>query len=496
MRVPQSLLAGAALALAACAQETQLQYDESIVPMGDHPVLVFGIDGATWDVIDPLIEAGELPNLAALKARSLRGVLESELPANSPVVWSTIFTGKQPPQHGVRDWARSQSVHRRVKALWDVTSECGVVTHVHNVPASWPPVAIHGHMLSGFPLSGSTIGSGTGEVLDFAADRSTWPASATDNLAAIQAAAAPLAVGAWSDWFDGLETAEPTRRGRLRVKRISDTRLYVSPIYRADEGLIYSYPSRYQAEVGQRLGTTYVPEGPGWSKHAEQDTASFLYEHLAQVAELQTRAALFATEEPWQLLVYVSTLVDRTSHPYWPFLRPADYPALDPAAAAPYAETVLDAYRATDEQLGRFLAAIPGDAYVVVASDHGFASDLKGEKEGIEGIHHQDGIYLVSGPGIAAADGPRAEIEDICPTVLHLLGLPVAADMAGSAIPPVAEAELGHPLRTVETFETGRRYVGEEPAASFDPSTGEVDAATWKQLRDLGYVGDDPSEDD
>jgi hypothetical protein len=48
-------------------------------------------------------------------------------------------------------------------------------------------------------------------------------------------------------------------------------------------------------------------------------------------------------------------------------------------------------------------------------------------------------------------------------------------------------------LRTVETFETGRRYVGAEPAATFDPSTGEVDEATWKQLRDLGYVGDDPS---
>lgn len=497
MKIPQLRLVSLALALAACAQETQLQYDESIAPLGRHPVLVFGIDGATWDVIDPLIEAGELPNLAALKAKSLHGVLESELPANSPVVWSTIFTGVGPPQHGVRDWARSQSVHRRVKALWDVSSESGVVTHVHNVPASWPPVAIHGNMLSGFPLSGSTIGSGTGEVLDLSAERDAWPASATDNLAAIEAASAGLAVGAWSDWLDGVEAppahSGPMRRGRFRIKRISDTRLYVSPIYRSDAGLIYSYPSAYQAEVSERLGAAYVPEGPGWSKHAEEDTVSFLYEHLVQVAELQTRAALFSTEEPWQLLIYVSTLVDRTSHPYWPFLRPADYPALDPAMADLYAETVLDAYRETDAQLGRFLAAIPDDAYVVLASDHGFASDLKGEKEEIEGIHHQDGIYLVAGPAIAAAAGPRARIEDICPTVLHLLGLPVAADMAGSVLPPVAEAELGHPLRTVETFETGRRYVGEEPAATFDPATGEVDEATWQQLRDLGYVGDDPS---
>ena len=63
---------------------------------GPKRVLVFGMDGATWDVIEPMMAAGELPNLKALTENGVRGVLESRNPALSPVVWSTIFTGRRP----------------------------------------------------------------------------------------------------------------------------------------------------------------------------------------------------------------------------------------------------------------------------------------------------------------------------------------------------------------------------------------------------------------
>ena len=489
-----------ALMTAGCEQEALPQYGAEIVPLGEHPVLVFGIDGATWDVIDPLIEAGELPNLAALRARASWGVLESELPSNSPVVWSTIFTGKQPHQHGVRDWTRSQSIHRRVKTVWDVTSETGLVTHVHNVPSSWPPVPVRGHMLSGFPLSGSTIGSGTGELLDLAAgpegaaaaasggEGDRWSEEALANRRAIEAAAATLAPGEWSDWLDGSGPEDPDLEGRMRVCRLDEALVYLSPIYRSDPGLVLSYPPRWQDEVAARLGTSYVPEGPGWSQHAEQGVVAVLYEHLAQVAELQTRAALLGTEGEWDLLVYVSTLVDRTSHPYWPYAYPEVYPDLDPALVAAHGDAVARAYRETDAQLGRFLERIPGDAYVVIVSDHGFESDELGEKDEHEGIHHEDGIYLVAGPGIPAGEGPRTHIEDTGPTILHLFGLPVGADMLGEVFPPVAAAELGHPLRVVETYETGRSYEAEDGELPGPGSDEVVDTSTWDQLRDLGYV--------
>ena len=497
MKTPRLSLLAATLLAAACSQE-QLQYDESIEALGQHPVLVFGIDGATWDVIDPLIEAGELPNLARLRDRALHGILESELPSSSPVVWSTIFTGKQPAQHGVRDWTRSQSTHRRVKTLWDITSESGLVTHVNNVPSSWPPVPIHGRMLSGFPLSGSTIGSGTGELIDLESDPAgdgadeasePWPDEVLANRSAIEARFAELSNGEWSDWFDGVDGEDPDLRGRLRIKRMGDALVYVSPIYRSDSDLVVSYPPEWQHEVAAELGQTYVPEGPGWSDHAEEGTVDFLYEHLSQVAALQTDAALLGTDGPFDVLIYVSTLVDRTSHPYWPYMHPDDYPELDAGLVEAHGDKVRRAYLETDVQLGRFLAAIPDDAYVVIASDHGFQSDIEGEKDELEGIHHEDGIYLVAGPGLSAGEGPRADIEDIGPTVLHLLGLPIGADMAGEVLPPVAASALGHELRVVETFETGRSYEGE--ARRDAGNKGAVDDSTWEQLRDLGYVEGD-----
>ena len=54
-------------------------------------VLVFGIDGGTWKVIEKMFEAGELPTLKRLYDSGVHGVLESRPPALSPVVWSTIF---------------------------------------------------------------------------------------------------------------------------------------------------------------------------------------------------------------------------------------------------------------------------------------------------------------------------------------------------------------------------------------------------------------------
>jgi len=56
-------------------------------------LVVIGLDGADWRVIDPLLEAGELPNLARLAETGVAGILESIEPTFSPVVWSSIFSG-------------------------------------------------------------------------------------------------------------------------------------------------------------------------------------------------------------------------------------------------------------------------------------------------------------------------------------------------------------------------------------------------------------------
>ena len=62
-------------------------------------VLVVGIDGASWCVIDPMIAEGALPNFAALIERGGSAELDTVDPLTSPVVWSSIATGRSPEAH-------------------------------------------------------------------------------------------------------------------------------------------------------------------------------------------------------------------------------------------------------------------------------------------------------------------------------------------------------------------------------------------------------------
>jgi len=67
-------------------------------------VLFVGIDGADWDVIDPLLRAGQLPQLARLRREGVWARLRSSVPTLSPLLWTTVATGKSPDRHGINDF--------------------------------------------------------------------------------------------------------------------------------------------------------------------------------------------------------------------------------------------------------------------------------------------------------------------------------------------------------------------------------------------------------
>jgi predicted AlkP superfamily phosphohydrolase/phosphomutase len=66
--------------------------------------LVIGLAGASWNVLDPLLETGELPNLARLRADGASGVLESTVPFYTGPAWASYATGSSPAAHGVYDF--------------------------------------------------------------------------------------------------------------------------------------------------------------------------------------------------------------------------------------------------------------------------------------------------------------------------------------------------------------------------------------------------------
>ena len=93
-------------------------------------ILLIGIDGADWDILDPLIEQGRLPHLASLKREGVSGPLMTlrDIPL-SPVIWTSVATGKGPEEHGITwflvdtpDGQRIpvRSYNREVEALWNM----------------------------------------------------------------------------------------------------------------------------------------------------------------------------------------------------------------------------------------------------------------------------------------------------------------------------------------------------------------------------------------
>ncbi|MHC4698200.1 MAG: alkaline phosphatase family protein, partial [Planctomycetota bacterium] len=69
-------------------------------------VLIIGLDGATFDVLDPMMAEGRMPRLKQVIESGASGVLRSTIPPITPAAWTTFLTGKQPGTHGIIDFER------------------------------------------------------------------------------------------------------------------------------------------------------------------------------------------------------------------------------------------------------------------------------------------------------------------------------------------------------------------------------------------------------
>ncbi len=138
--------------------------------MGQAPaILVIGLDGATFRVLDPLLAAGVMPTLARLRQEGTAGTLASVIPTNSMAAWGTFMTGKNPGKHGVYEFrmpvdgdlrrkeiATSRSL--RALSLWRLLAPQGKRLGVINVPLTYPPDPVDGFMVSGIIVpSGRTF---------------------------------------------------------------------------------------------------------------------------------------------------------------------------------------------------------------------------------------------------------------------------------------------------------------------------------------------------
>ena len=123
-------------------------------------ILVIGWDAADWKVINPLMDAGLMPALNSLVNQSTISNLATLDPPLSPMLWTSIATGKRPYKHGIIGFTETDEdgksikpvtiKNRKCKALWNILSENGYKTHVIGWWPSHPAEKINGISISNF----------------------------------------------------------------------------------------------------------------------------------------------------------------------------------------------------------------------------------------------------------------------------------------------------------------------------------------------------------
>lgn len=437
--MPRTLLF--AIALAALAALALLAGCGSQTPQSPAPrqTVVIGVDAMDWQVVDPLLEAGKLPNLAALMEQSASGVNLSFVPLEkSPRIWASMATGLMPDEHGIGGFLKdktaghyeglSSAADWRSPAIWDIGGAAGLQSCVIGWWVTYPARAIEGVMVSDhytYTDQGSRNPEG-------------WvqPAGLVDELQ-------PLSVRYDEVPLELLRILVPGAPEELLLD-VDDERMRELRIILAGD-LTYLNTARHLAAQGQ-------------------------YDFFA---------------------VYLRGL-DLMCHKFWRFMDHGDGPAAADDEVALLGQAVPNYLLLVDRWLGEMLTWFPAEANLMVMSDHGFYGPRR-DRAGFmrKGVHEHrpEGVVIMRSK--LYQPGQRFErtfIMNVGPTLLAMLGLPPSQEMAGRVI---REAMAEEALPYVEHLEQHRleTYAGLAPAppeaVADDPA---LDAAVKKQLRSLGYV--------
>ena len=123
-------------------------------------VFLISLDGATFDVLRPLMQQGYMPNLKKMVDTGLSAELESVVPPVTAPAWTSFMTGKNPNKHGIYDFMRfdprdytwhitnSQTIGS--KTIWQIVSDKGKRVVVLSLPYTYPPYQVNGIMVSGW----------------------------------------------------------------------------------------------------------------------------------------------------------------------------------------------------------------------------------------------------------------------------------------------------------------------------------------------------------
>jgi predicted AlkP superfamily phosphohydrolase/phosphomutase len=438
-------------ALGACRNESSTAAAPAI-PSAKTRLFFLGVDGATWTVLRPMLERGELPAFQRLIDEG------AALPAfdtlqitHSPVIWTTIATGRRPSDHGIRDFTATlpngrkipvTSSLRKKRAIWEVASRRGVSVGVVGWWATWPAEEVRGYMVS------DHANPAFGDMMQ--ADGHFWTVD-RQALAELRRQVYPESIAPvlQRHWM----TAETfpwedfQRRGRFRPEHVRRAQTAAW-----HEGDLYSW-----------LKTFYRLDYPNF-----RVAVDLMREHPTELQMLYLRGP------------------DPVQHYGWDRIEPERY-ARRPPEAETEREVVEGVYRYVDSFLGEILAALPPDAWLIVASDHGAepseqaSNPHRTTRPGEHGPEAK-GVLFLRGPGVRrGATLEKATPYDLMPTMAWLLGLPISERLPGRILTEAFEDDFAAGKQVLRVARYGPR-----PTQPLLPSP--EDEEMLRNLKNLGYI--------
>lgn len=401
-------------------------------------VLLIGWDAADWKVIQPLLDAGQMPHLARLIAGGLHGNITTLYPVLSPMLWTSIATGKRAYKHGLHGFSEPLPdgsgvrpitlLSRKTKAVWNILNQTGHRSLVVGWWPSHPAEPINGVMVSNhFPHAVGKLG---------------------EDL--------PLPKGA-------VQPAELSRSlGELRV---------------------------HPMELSGEFIRMFVPEYEKVDQTQDHRLHS-LGKIIAETMSVHAVGTELLATQPWDFAAIYYSSIDHFGHGFMRY-HPPRLPPVPEKDFEIYQHVIANAYRYHDAMLGNLLGFADENTTVILMSDHGFHPDdqrpayIPAEPAGPAVEHRHFGILCLNGPKLKANEKLYgASLLDICPTILTLFGLPPGKDMDGK----VLLTAFQEPPR-IAPIESWDHVPGDAGTHSSETCLDPVASAeAFKQLVELGYV--------
>ena len=271
-----------------------------------------GLDGATFDVLEPLMRDGVMPALAKLGRQGVRAPLRTIVPALTPPAWTSLVTGRSPGHHGIFDFFAKDDPDSHyfhisnghdvsAETIWSMASRNGLRATVLNFPLTFPMPPIEGNVVPG-----------------------------------------------WMPW----------RQLRLGCK---------------PEGL-FDRIKKLPGFEAKELSMDLSPEAKAVQGCAPEELETWVQFYIRRERQWLRIVEMLEDGDPAELTAVLFDGVDKIQHLCWRFIDPAYLREDASEWERRIRELCLDYFRRLDEVLARIFAMASDEDTILMASDHGFGA--------------------------------------------------------------------------------------------------------------------------